>query len=363
MLTFLLLLLLVAGLYAAQAYWYGKCAMKYVQYRCYFDREEACEGDRIQFIEEVENRHFLPMPWLKAEFSVSRFLDFANTHSTVTDKTRFVTSFFLLKGCSRVRRVWEVDCLRRGEFSIGRVLLVTTDLLGTELTSQAAVDTGSLLTVLPRRHAHAGELLRTAVCMAGEATLQRQLLTDPFSAGDCRPYTGHEPRRRMDWRASAKLAQLMVRQEEPAEQQELTILYTVQTGEYGKRRVSDDAAEHTIRVCAALFDACTQRGMAFAVYGNCPAHGTYPAVPPSRGIANLQKLLYTLAATETETELPLFRCVPPIRSGGVAIVTPFLSEDIRRLKRQYPHAVIYLTAHDTIDLPDVIPIYEEGDHA
>ena len=73
---------------------YRKYALQDVHYRCYLSRDQVYEGDEIELIEELENRKWLPLPWFKTEITASRWLDFAGAQSQLTDKSRFVPSFF-----------------------------------------------------------------------------------------------------------------------------------------------------------------------------------------------------------------------------------------------------------------------------
>ncbi len=344
MLTFLVLLALVGGVYILQSHVYSHHGLDGVAYRCYFDKEEVTEGDTVHLVEEIENRKFLPLPWLKSEFSVSKYLSFAGTHSVVTDKTRFVSSFFCLKSYSKIRREWKVVCTHRGEFTVERVLLVTADLLGTERVSASAKELGGMLTVLPKCCETAGELLPLCCRAMGEQPVKRSLLTDPFSVAGSRPYTGREPLRRMDWKTSARVGSLMVRTEEPAQQRQLVIAFTAQTGECGRRFVTDEAAEHTIRVCAQLFRECTIRQQPFAVYSCCTVHGTACSAPVSCSPQNYTMLLHALAALDVQPEDTLEHCLPPVYDSHLLIVSPYISEDVRRLKSRYPDATVCLTA-------------------
>ena len=109
---------------------YRKNAFKGLSYRCYLSRSQVFEGEEIELIEEIENRKWLPLPWFKSEITVSRWLEFAGAQSQLTDRQRFVPSFFMLKSYQRVSRRWKVRCLKRGEYSVEQIVLVTTDLLG-----------------------------------------------------------------------------------------------------------------------------------------------------------------------------------------------------------------------------------------
>ncbi len=363
MLTFLVLLVLIGGIYLLQSMLYTRHGMDAVSYRCYFDKEEVTEGESVHLIEEIENRKFLPLPWLKAEFSVSKYLEFAGTHSVITDRTRFVSSFFSLKSYSRIRREWEVTCTRRGEYRVDRVLLVTGDLLGAARTSAAASETSGLLTVLPRCYEACGDLLAQCTIAIGERPVQYSLFTDPFSIAGSREYTGREPLRRMDWKASARTGTWMVRQEEPSQQRELAIAFTAQTGEFGRRYVNEDASEHTIRVCARLFRECVLRQQPFSVCSPCTVEGNPYSAPASCTPRHYEMLLHDLAALETTPADTLDHCVPALRDTQLVIVTPYISEDVHRLLHRFPGAVVFLTARGEHHGVACIPVYEEVPHA
>ena len=83
----LLLLVLVLG---GQVLLFSKYLFRNFRYRCSFDRQEVFEGEQIQMVETVLNGKALPIPYLRADIVTSRFLEFADTESSLTDETRFV---------------------------------------------------------------------------------------------------------------------------------------------------------------------------------------------------------------------------------------------------------------------------------
>ena len=131
-------MLLFVGMYAGQAFVYSRYGLRSVTYSCRFSCDEVTEGDRLELIEEIENSGFLPLPYLRSEYAVSRWLDLADMHSTVTGRTRFVSSLFYLRGRSRITRRWKVQALQRGEYALPHVLLVSSDLLGTARSARPA---------------------------------------------------------------------------------------------------------------------------------------------------------------------------------------------------------------------------------
>ncbi|MBQ8928197.1 MAG: DUF58 domain-containing protein [Oscillospiraceae bacterium] len=359
MLRFLLFALLLAGVYALQS---ALCVRSFrqVAYRCYFDREEAYEGESAELIEEIENRSFMPLPWLRSEYSVSRNLEFADTHSVITDRTRFVRSFFFLHGRSRVQRRWRVRLLQRGEYRVERVLLVTSDLFGSFRKARSAGDLGGTLLVLPGCLEAPGLADAVRSRAAGEQQLRQSLLEDPFTAATLRPYTGWGRVSRIDWKSSARLQALVTRTPEPAVHRILCIAFTAQTGEYGKRFVGEAVSEHTIRVCATLFRDLTLQGVPFCVQSPCTCRGELLQTPVSTSQESCLALMRALAVLDTEPEQSLRQCVSLPADAQLVLVVPYISEDVRRLCVRHPDAVVLLTAPGETGDADFIPVYEHA---
>ena len=138
---------------------YRRRGLEGLSYRCHFSETERTEGESLRFVETVTNDKTLPVPWLKAELTTSRWLDFPEANSAVTGENRFVSSFFSVRSRSRVSRVWEITCEKRGVYEMEHIVLVTSDLLGIVRLSLHAADHGGKLTVLPKRLTEAGLLL------------------------------------------------------------------------------------------------------------------------------------------------------------------------------------------------------------
>ena len=146
---FFALALLLAVVLGGEILLYRKFSLSHLEYHCALDREEATEGDVVELVETIKNRKWLPEPWLKSEITTSKWLDFAGAQSIVTDKTRFVPSFFVVRSFQKVQRSWHVTCLKRGDFAIQKVGLVASDLFGTVNVSRAA-EVDSRILVLRR---------------------------------------------------------------------------------------------------------------------------------------------------------------------------------------------------------------------
>ena len=342
MLALLCVLALFVGMYLVQALLYTHYSIRRLSYRCRFDREEVQEGDTLILTEEIENRGFLPLPWVKSEYSVSKYLEFAGTHSIVTGETRFVSSLFYLRGHSRICRQWHVRAVLRGEYRVEQVLLVSADLLGGVRNSRAADDLGGVLTVLPVPLKEIPAAAIPESLTQGEQFIPRSLFTDPVSVADIRPYTGYEPLRRMDWNASARIGSLMTRTEEPVQARQVHILFTAQQGEYGKRFVSREVCEDTIRLCVRIIAELIQRGESFSVQSCCTVHGKPLHGTGGCSAAGYHALRRELAALDLHPEQHLREIAEVPEGARLILIASYASEDVRRLRAKYPDAAVYL---------------------
>ena len=257
----------VIGLFLLQNRLYKTYAFKNLEYSCTLSTNECYEGDEIELVEEIVNKKWLPLPWLKAEITTSRWLSFAGAQSGVTDSTRFVPSFFSVRGYSKVTRRWKVKCLKRGDFGIEQVVLITTDLLGYSNLSRPGGG-GARVLVLPKA-IESGALTVAPRYLTGDIMVKRQLLTDPFYISGVREYTGFEPMSRIHWPATAQQQKIMVYNNDYTSRQSVTIILNMQSRQFEHQEVVDeDRMENGIRVCAGLFQTALS-GMPVRFMSNC----------------------------------------------------------------------------------------------
>ncbi len=376
MMTLLAVLVLLVLAVWLQGLVFRKFSFRKLRYTCRFSTSEAMEGDEIALIEEVENRGLLPLPWLKAELTSSRWLEFADSQSLVTEETRFVPSFFMMKPHHKVTRRWKVRCLKRGIYDLKKVVLVTTDLLGGCSPSQM-VDVNARLTVLP---APADLTLdfRTPKHMIGDVIVRRHLLFDPFLIAGVRAYTPGDTMNRIHWLATARQGELMVHNNEYSAGQSLSVILNMQSRPYEKDGVIDkDKIEDAIRLAAGYFDSTLRTGIPVRFLCNAgPLHSREAVVTEEyHGREHVNELMRRLAAlplSSTEN-FPTFlgTTCRDINSSDIVILTCYANADIfaYATQKQAMGSSVRLihigSLPDTVTPPDDLPVFtyrEEGSY-
>ncbi|HIS68565.1 MAG TPA: DUF58 domain-containing protein [Candidatus Gallacutalibacter stercoravium] len=366
---FIALLIIIGAAVFIQKGLYRRYGMRRLDYRCYFSTIEAYEGDEIELIEEVSNSKWLPLPWLRTELATSKWLDFAESQSVVTDQTRFVPSFFTMKSYHKVVRRWRVKCLKRGTYAVDKVVVVGTDLLGMGDMS-LPVDVDARLTVLPRP-LPLEEMAVSSRHLTGDLVVRRQLLSDPFYIAGVREYTGLEPVNKINWLATAREKKLMVFQNDYTTSQSIAVLLNMQSRlEEGNTSLDRDNIENCIRVCASYFDDTLQSGIPVRFLSNTSLDGTEQPVVSNEAwgqehVLELLRLLARLEFTTTEGFDSFLNGVDgAVTATDVVIVTCYLSPGIVAFARKKQDAglhvriaVLGLREADAADLPADCDVY------
>ena len=319
----------LAVVVALQNNLYRRHTFRNMRYRCYFSTDEAYEGDEIELVEELTNAKLLPIPWMKTDFTTSRWLDFAGTRSVVTDDSRFVASFFMLRSYHKVQRRWKVRCTRRGVFEIGRVSLVASDLLGNHVASKA-VESGARITVLPDP-LQLEDINYSPTRATGDVLVRRSLISDPFYIVGAREYMEGDPMNRIDWLATARTRQLMVHKNAFTASPSTAVLLNMQSREFERGKPIDAAnIEDCIHVCAGLFYASLHDNIPVELLANSAAEEGTVSTGLSYGVGHVANLLRTLAALPPESSGDFSRWLaeegPSVKATDVIIVSSYLNE-------------------------------------
>lgn len=315
---------------------YRKIIFRGVDYKCFFSTDQAFEGDEIEFTEIVTNKKFFPVSWLKSELSLPKYLEFSELQSSVTDQTRFVTSFFSLRSFCRVRRTWKVKCLKRGNFKIESIVISASDILGTVKESFFA-DTENFRTsvlVMPRCDDYSMRIQGMS-SESGDIFMDFGLISDPFFYSGVREYMITDSMKSINWYATAREQKLMVSKNDYTSDISITVILNIQSSPFDSLGVSfPERTEKCIRLCAAVIrDYCSQ-GKTVRLISNYQRNGQILDLR-SADMISLFRVLAEITYDIGENFDRLLSCVvPEISDSEIIIVSSFETEFCEVIKAE-----------------------------
>lgn len=308
--------------------------MSKVTYNCYFSTDEAFENEEIEFTEEISNNKILPVPWIKTEFSVPKWLEFPHKQSTITADNRLVTSFFSIRGMCRIRRVWKVKCVKRGHFSIESIHMVASDVLGHALVSSSP-DLNNIknisVRVLPLAEDNHSQINDVSI-LNGDTLLKNKLIKDEFFKEGIREYVPGDKISSINWYATARERSLMVNKYDCTSCCTLTIIMNMQTTALDISESSNhDKLEACIKTCAGIIGYGTSRGMTVRYISNTMINDVAVDLSASDPIPLLEILADTGTAVSKAFPVFLSMMLPFVRDSYTVVVTPYYDEEITRI--------------------------------
>lgn len=322
----LVIAILLGAVMLLQSFLYKRFAFSRLDYESSLSSHEVTEGDVIELCEVISNAKILPIPWLKADITVSKWLELSELQSVVTDKSRYISSFFSLRGMQRIRRRWKVKCLKRGDYTIEKTILVSSDLLKGFMLSKA-VECDSSVLVLPRPVNLSDVFIQANLAM-GDFVVRRFIQPDPFYMAGVREYRPEDSLRSIHWAATAKENRFMVYKEEYTVTQSRTVIMNLQSHEFeGEGAINEPGLENAIRTCCALFEETLTTGLSLCFMAN-----TKEPIRTEEfwGEEHLHGLLELLARMKLESgeHFPLYLngIFDNISTTDIAVVSCYLDE-------------------------------------
>ena len=190
--------------------YYRKHALDNLRLKVDFSKNVAGCGEDIELIEVVENKKRLPLPFIILKFVTPLELKFYDTLKTPTSDFTYREDMLTMKPFSKHTRRIKVKCSKRGYYVFPRVGITTSDMFLFERFTKDFDNAASLM-VLPK-------VLKTSITeilmsvTLSELQSRRTIVTDPFSLAGIREYGPNDPMKSINWKASAKVGELMVNQ-------------------------------------------------------------------------------------------------------------------------------------------------------
>lgn len=323
-------------------------------------------GDVIAFTIELVNLKPLPLTWLRVEDGVPRGLriEGGRIESGRSEFFPHVLMVVAMLPYERLVRRLHVHCTRRGEHKFGPVSLQSGDYLGL-LDAYGSNREEHYLLVFPKVFTLELGKLATQLLL-GQDAARRYYLPDPMRVIGARHYHSGDPYRSIDWRATAKTNQLMVRVLEPSSTPVLDIVLDFTGPLRDPPDFAPDELECAISVVASLSRFASERRMAVGVRGNGHSRRALLNVPPSAKPGQFAVIMEALAHATTMPYVRLnemlSRPAPHVPAGATTIIVtaalrdPVLATAIELQRRRRPFLIVYIAPEQARPPADRLPI-------
>ncbi|MBE6991147.1 MAG: DUF58 domain-containing protein [Ruminococcaceae bacterium] len=203
-------IIIVVGLLCLlQVRYYSSVGFKKLSYRRAISRKSVFEGDKLEMIETLVNKKLTPLPWVRVESKISKWLRFKNTENLDIADERFHKSVFFMNGYSKITRRHEVRCLRRGYYDLSNTSVTIGDMFG--MNSIGKEYTGDAKLFVYPRLLDSDALSNDALKWQGDVAVKRWILPDPMLVNGIREYQSGDNMRDIHWKASARTGELQVK--------------------------------------------------------------------------------------------------------------------------------------------------------
>ena len=279
----------------AELLWTRHC-LTGVDYERRLGASRAAWGEDVWLTVRLTNRKLLPLTWLQVEDQIPARLDIER--ATVTHGQRqslaYLSSLLSMLPYEQVVRRYRVRCRQRGLFEFGPSRLVSGDLLARTSRSTLNENVDRLI-IFPK-------MLDLIVApprsrrMVGRQVADRQIVTDPSRTVGVRRYQAGDPLRHVEWRASARSQELLVRVFEPTTDLALAVFLDFLVPGFGTDNLYPDQLEFAISVAASLARWALDRRFRVGLVGNGTGLGSHGVrVPVGHGPDQLVRILEALA--------------------------------------------------------------------
>ncbi len=332
---YLLVVVVFFLLAVIQAWLIARFGMRGFSYRREFPRSEACEGERVEFIEVIRNRSPLFLPWVRVETRIPPSFGFNTREEVEIRGGHFHKSVFTLMPFSQVTRRHQVLLKRRGHYRFYQASVTAGDLMGMRMISRD-VDAPAELYVYPRLLPENEAELPSSRAQ-GAVSVRRWIQPDPFLVNGIRGYRTGDPERDIHWAATARLNELQVKTHDFTADLRLMVLINGQKSESQWGDLMDyemERIEYAISLAASMCVYALRQGMEAGFAASMPLDESEECacLLPHRSAGWEDELLCAFSALRIRLlrSFPTFlEQMPRLTGTDIVILSCYDSEEIR----------------------------------
>lgn len=263
-------------------------------------------GEQVDIEIALVNDKMLPLPWVRVEDEVPPGLAIEGAAprpidpldpTAVVDMSFFVINqSFAMFPFQRTQRRIPVNCDQRGRHHFGISTVSSGDPLGFRQKTVVVEDRVDLI-VYPKMFELAPTTFGSRVPI-GDNRAAWRLIGDPTRVVGMRSYRVGDPLRHVDWRATARRGELLVRDFEATTM--LRVAIFVDLANDPADFISRSAMELRISVAATVLANLSERGLPVGIFAPGTADGEPIAHDPSSAPGRLHTMLELLALCEPD---------------------------------------------------------------
>lgn len=294
---------------------WGRESLAAVEYTRRLSCRRATFGESVSMDVELVNDKLLPLTWLHVREQVPAALRVGGAVVSAGWRTelQFVVSMLPYQ---RMRRRFALHCDQRGEHIFGPAELRSGSPLGTR-EQRREIRNETTLLVYPKV-APLSEPLVAARVPVPDRRVPRSLALDPTRVVGVRRYLPGDPIRHIDWRATARHGDLLVRVHEPATTLGVAVFVDLLPPARTTSSVATDLTELVVSVAASVVSHFVAAGVPTGIFVNGTSRGSPVAIPISGSAAALPSMLEALARVTTAGAVLLERVILEHRTRLVA---------------------------------------------
>ncbi|MBV8087925.1 MAG: DUF58 domain-containing protein [Chloroflexi bacterium] len=294
-------LMTIAGLIglsvgAGQLLWLRFC-LAGVEYERHVGATHVLWGEEVPITVRIANKKPLPLSWLLTEDQVSDDRLPIRRGERVEDRVTFpftIKSLLSMLPYGQIVRHYVARCVHRGAIQFGPTSVESGDLLGYATRTVTLPETERLL-VYPKLFELDMPGLRS-VRLIGPQKVDRIILTDPSRTVGVRQYQPGDPLRHVEWRASARAREVLVRLFEPTTDPAIAIFLNSEVPVADWDFYDPPELEFCISLAASLAKWMLDRGYPVGLFGNGePAGDNAVRLPVGSHPQQLRRILEVLA--------------------------------------------------------------------
>ncbi|MFP3895574.1 MAG: DUF58 domain-containing protein [Anaerolineales bacterium] len=289
---FFYLLYVFFGIYLSSRLW-GDHALDNVTFEREYDTR-AFIGDRLPVKIRIQNRGFLPLPWLRVHDSLPMGIKSPNFYHCVISLLPFENK--LLE--------YELNCRHRGYYPLGPLIVRAGDLFGLS-ERERRLEAPDALWVYPRI-VPLNELELAAKVPFGHVRTRERIFEDPSRMVGVRDYQSGDSTRHIHWKATAATDSLQVKRFEPAISIESQIFLNLNRDEYTHARTVP-ASETAIVTAASIVNYLIEKRQTAGLSCNgqdpLAKEASKITIPPRKGEAQRMHILDVLARVKLSAHL------------------------------------------------------------